>query len=170
MTQPITHKDRSQYLKCVLYECNVLAHAVRKLRQSKDADSEVAKTAGVLKLRTVYDFMHRPQACDTIKRNMFNVYDPAIPPAMNTEWETWLTHQSINTYFAHLDRRRIEKTIPQPKFQRGARAIVNRAVMLLQQVRAFAESIINHKDFPGLDTYGKRYWNDFLATLDDLQK
>ena len=171
MPQPITHKDRAKYLKCVLYECNVLARAVLELRNTKDDGiAEVLKTAGVLKLRTLYDFMHRPQACDTIKRSMFNVYNPQTPPSMSKQWERWLTHQSINTYFAHLDRRRILKTVPQPKFKRGAKAVMKRGIMLLQQAREFAYTVINHRDFAGLDKYGKKYWSEFQATLNDLQK
>lgn len=57
-----THKELSQYLRCVLYECCVLTQAVQELQKADSATEEIAKTAGVLKLRTLYDFMHRPQA------------------------------------------------------------------------------------------------------------
>lgn len=171
MATATTHLDRAKYLRCVIYECSVLACAIRDLRgATNDEDSDVAKTAGALKLRTLYDFFHRPQACDTIKRIMFNVYNPIVPPHMTVDWEQWLTHQSINTYFAHLDRRRIQKTFPQPKFKRGAKAVMNRAIVLLQQARTFAQSILDHKDFPGLDKYGKKYWSTFTTVLDELQK
>jgi hypothetical protein len=166
----ITHQDRAKYLKCVLYERSVLACAIRDLRSAEnDEDAEVAKTAGALKLRTLYDFMHRPQACDTIKRSMFNVYNPVAPPHMDPAWEQWLTLQSINTYFTHLDRRRIQKTVPQPKFQRGKDAVIGRGIVLLQQARTLAQSVIDHEDFVGLDRYGNKYWDKFTTVLDELQ-
>lgn len=169
MAISISHDDRAKYLKCVLYECDVLARCVYELRQTDDAAmTEVLKTAGVLKLRTVYDFLHRSAACDTIKRSMFDVYSPTVPAPLTKTWDTWLSHQSINTYFAHLDRRRVDKTIPQPKFARGETAVIKTAVLLLKQAELFADSIIKHQDFPGLDTYGKRYWNSFSDTLSKL--
>ena len=171
MAAQITHRQRALYLKCVLYECSVLARSVLQLQTTEDNRlAEVFKTSGVLKLRTLYDFLHRPNASDSIKRSMFNVYNPTVPAQMNQQWETWLTHQSINTYFAHLDRRRIEKTIPQPKFKRGEKAVIKRAIKLLDEARDFADSVIAHADFPGLDTYGHRYWDDFQTTLKELHK
>lgn len=169
MAQNITHERRAQYLKCVLYECRVLARSVLELQKVQDDSlAEVSKTAGVLKLRAVYDFLHRPAASDTIKRSMFDVYNPQVPPRMSKHWETWLTHQSINTYFVHLDRDRILKTVPQPKFNRGNQAVIRRAIKLLTEASDFARSIINHRDFVGLDTYGRKYWSEFQVTLADL--
>lgn len=166
----ISHDDRAKYLKCVLYECDVLARCAYELRRTDDPGmAEVLKTAGALKLRSVYDFLHRPSASDTIKRRMFDVYSPTVPAALNNAWDTWLTHQSINTYFVHLDRQRLDKSIPQPKFARGETAVIDTAILLLDQARVFADSIIQHRDFPGLDTYGKRYWTSFKATLSMLQ-
>jgi hypothetical protein len=75
-------KDLSAYLKCFVYDLYVLAAAVESMTEARDNDqAEVSKTAALIKLRTVYDFLHRPTACDTIKRSMFAGCNPAMPPA-----------------------------------------------------------------------------------------
>lgn len=171
MANGVSHEERAKCLKCVIYECAVLARSILGLRQTADGSlAEVYKTAGVLKLRSLYDFLHRPTASDTIKWSLFDVYAPTIPAAMGRQWDTWLEHDSINCYFVHLDRRRITKTVPQPKFESGETAVINTAIQLLDQAMAFAASVIQHQDFSGLDTYGGRYWTDFQATLAELHQ
>ena len=97
------------------------------------------------------------------------IYSSATSLYVATQnWDTWLTHQSINTYFVHLDKRRIKKQIPQPKFKRGNSAVIRTVIQLLDEARAFTASIIQHQDFPGLDTYGRRYWAEFQSALKQL--
>jgi len=88
---------------------------------------------------------------------------------MNQEWETWLTHQSIDTYFAHLDRRRVQKIFPQPKFKKGAKAVINRVIILLEQARNFAHGIIK-QTFQASTNMGKSTGTYSTYILDELQK
>ena len=139
-----SNENLGECLRCVIYDMCVLAQTTETLVTSDDqALQEVAKTAALIKLRTVYDFFHRPDATDTIKVSLFADFSPSLPESFVRQWDDWLTHQSINTYVAHLDLRRVTKTIPQPKFERGEIAILRTVVRVLEDALEFVDSIIN---------------------------
>jgi hypothetical protein len=51
-----SHDDLAQYLRCVVYDLHVLALATEAMIKEKDpGQSEVNKTAALIKLRAVYD-------------------------------------------------------------------------------------------------------------------
>lgn len=125
-------------------------------------------TAALVKLRTVYDFFHRPTASDSIKLHVFQVYNPTVPPHQAQNWDTWLTHQSINTYVVHLDVERVTKTVPQPKFSRGEWAVLRTAVALMNDAKQFIDSVTGHQDFVGLNNFGTRWRAEFVDTLNRL--
>lgn len=58
--------------------------------------------------------------------------------------------------------------IPQPKFKRGKKAVIEASVALMKEARIFVESVLLNKEFPGLDYYGKRYWKGFVGKLERL--
>lgn len=99
----------SGYLKCLIYDLYALATAIDELKQTEDyALKEVYKTAGLVKLRAIHDFFFRPEA-NTIKLSMFDHFNPKKPENNALKKCDWLTLESINTYVAHLDKRRITK-------------------------------------------------------------
>jgi len=170
MTTP-SHDELAGYLRCLIYDLNVLATSVEKMmEESDDRIVEACKTAALVKLRTVYDFFHRPRACDSIKLRIFQVYNPTLPPHRSQKWDTWLTHQSINTYVVHLDVERVTKSVPQPKFKRGERAVLRMAVALMNDAQQFIESVVGHQEFVGLNKLGTRWRAEFVDTLNRLNK
>ena len=165
-----SHSDLAGYLRCLIYDLNVLAASTEAMiKEADDRLVEVYKTAALVKLRTVYDFFHRPAASDSIKSALFHVYAPTVPPARTQCWDPWLTHQSINTYVVHLDIERVVKTVPQPKFEKGERAILRTAVEMMADARKFVDSVVNHADFAGLNPCGKRWREQFEQGLQRLQ-
>ena len=182
--QTITHKDRAAYLRCLIYDLYVLATAVREVETTTDyALNEIYKAAALLKLRAVHDFFFRLNASDSIKLSMFKCYNPTTPQWNPLNRNTWLTRQSINTYVAHLDKARVTKKYeredrstgkkkgdspPQPKFDRGDRAVINASKQLMGQAKEFVESVLTHKEFAGLNDRGKGYWVGFQAKLAEL--
>jgi len=168
MTTP-SHDELAGYLRCLIYDLNVLATSTEKMMaESDDRIVEAYKTAALIKLRTVYDFFHRPTASDSIKLQMFQVYNPTVPPPQSQNWDTWLTHQSINTYVVHLDVERVTKTVPQPKFSRGERAVLRTAVALMNDAKQFIDGVAGHCDFVGLNSFGTRWRTEFVDTLNRL--
>ena len=164
-TPQIPHADLAKYLQCVVYDLNILANATElMLASDTDAICEVAKSCAMIKLRTIYDFFHRPDASDTLKRAWFDTYNPTLPQQLDRDWETWLNHQSINTYVVHLDAIRITKTVPQPKFSRGESAVLSTAVRLLNDAMLFVDSIVSRSEFAGLDEFGTRWLMEFRAS------
>lgn len=165
-----THDQLAGYLRCVIYDLFVLAKATDKLIEESDHGlTEVYKTAALVKLRSVYDFFYRPDVTDSIKLIMFNCYSPKKPTSISDEWDTWLNHQSINTYIVHLDVERVTKDSPQPKFNRGNRAILRTAVALMKDAREFVGSVLSNDEFAGLNGLGKRWWNQFNSVLNRLE-
>ncbi len=170
MTTP-THDECAGYLRCLIYDLNVLATATHGMMTEPDEPLvEAYKTAALVKLRTVYDFFHRPAASDSIKLRMFDAYSPDVPPHRTRDWDQWLTHQSINTYVVHLDTERVSKTVRQPKFSRGERAVLRTAVACMNEARTFVDSVVAHEDFTGLNVFGNRWQTQFLKTLDRLNQ
>lgn len=171
MAMAPSHEELAGFLRCLVYDMNVLASSTEAmLNEGDDRIAETHKTAALVKLRSVYDFFHRPTASDSIKLSHFQCYSPIVPPTFTREWDPSLTHQSINTYIVHLDRRRIAKSVPQPKFARGERAVLRTAVALMRDGRNFVESVLRHADCRGMNTYGNRWWHEFLETLPRLDR
>lgn len=185
----ITHEDRAGYLRCLIYDLYVLATAIGELEKTDDYGlGEVYKTAAQLKLRAVHDFFFRPGAMDSIKLSMFDCYTPMAPQANPLTTNDWLTLQSIHTFVVHLDTARVTKKyakddpltgakkgdpLPQPKFNRGDQAVIDASKQLMEQAKTFVESIMNHKEFPGLDSlgrFGKRYWVGFQEKLYEVSQ
>lgn len=166
-----SHDELAGYLRCIIYDLFVLAVATEKMVAESDHGlSEVCKTAALVKLRAVYDFFHRPSALDSIKLAMFDCYSPEKPVFVETDWATWLTRQSINTYVVHLDIERVTKVIPQPKFKRGERAVLQTAVAFMKDAQKFVVSVMGHRDFDGLNDCGTRWWNEFNDVLPRLDR
>lgn len=184
---PLSHKELSEYLRCVIYDLYILAVSVENLKKSKDfALTEVFKTSGLLKLRAIHHFFFPPRKCrDSIKLNMFDCYNPKNPTdkTLDASVEEWLTMQSIHTYCVHLDKERVTKKfkeddeesgkkkgdpLPQPKFKQGNHAVIEATIKLMTQAYDFVDSILRHPDFQGLNYFGQFYWRGFTSTLDRL--
>jgi hypothetical protein len=164
-----SHDELAGCLRCLIYDLNVLATSTeRMMTESDDRLVEAHKTSALVKLRTVFDFFHRPAASDSIKLQMFQVYNPNVPPPHSQNWDTWLTHQSINTYVVHLDVERVTKTVPQPKFSRGERAVLRTAVALVNDAKDFIDSVSGHQEFVGLNSFRTRWRAEFVDTLNRL--
>lgn len=177
----ITHDDRAGYLRCLIYDLYVLSTAVSEMTKTNDyALTEVYKTVAQLKLRAVHDFFFRPCVRDSIKLKDFDCYTPTTPKTNPLKKNAWLTLQSIQSYVVHLDRVRVAKkheknddsggakigaSLPQPKFEKGNKAVIAASAQLMEQAKEFVESVLNHNDFPGLNAFGKRYWDGFRKRL-----
>ncbi len=183
----ITHDDRAGYLRCLIYDLYVLASAVSEMKETDNyALTEVYKTAAQLKLRAVHDFFFRPKAQDSIKLNMFDCYGPMKPKKNPLNKNAWLTLQSIQTYVVHLDKARVTKkyekddklsgakkgdNLPQPKFDKGNQSVIDASKKLMEQAKEFVESVLKHKDFPGIDRkFGKRWWIGFQEKLYEVSQ
>ena len=170
MSSP-THDELAQYLRCLIYEMHILALATERMVKEPDkVSAEVYKTAALIKLRTIYDFFHRPTASDTIKISMFKDYKAKTPKPLGKDWDTWLNHQSINTYVVHLDKDRVTKIFPQPKFSKGENAVLHTTISLLHDAKEFVDSVIDHKDFVGLNEYGilcREHFEDSFHRLNE---
>ena len=168
MTTP-SHGQLAEYLRCLIYDLNVLATSTEKMiTEADDRIVEAYKTAALVKLRTVYDFFHRPKASDSIKLQFFQAYAPTVSAQRTQNWDQWLTHQSINTYVVHLDIGRVSKIVAQPKFSQGERAVLRTAVALMNDAREFVDSVVANQDFVGLNDFGNRWREQFIDTLTRL--
>jgi hypothetical protein len=166
-----SHDDLAGYLRCVVHDLFVLALATEAMiKESGHGLSQVNKTAALVKLRAIYDFFHRPSAMDSIKVAMFDRYSPQRPSPVRTEWNTWLTLQSINTYVVHLDIERVTKVYPQPKFKRGERAVLRTAVQFMKDAQKFVASVMEHPESVKLNDRGMHWWKEFNDALPRLDR
>lgn len=165
-------------MRCVLYEMLTLALSVelllapkRKKMASRVDSREVLKTAALIKIRILFDFLYNekyPNGDDFTAKNDFQKTIPT-PLLKGCDNLGMFTKQSINKFIVHLTKERIEKPekIPQPKFQGGIDALVYNAALILSDAQQFiAESTLTHG---GLDDDGKNYLADFLASMARLR-
>lgn len=167
-TPPPTPVELSQYLKCLVQDLYLLANATEGMAEAKSEEqADVNKAMALVKLRTVYDFFHRPGATDSIKVALFDGYSPVKPKSRPKEWDMWLTHQSVNTYVTHLDKERITGQIPQPKFGRGERVVLATALEFMRDAKEFVDSLTGQ--LPPFDAFGRRWQLSFANALARLE-
>lgn len=172
-------------LRCVLYEAFTLAITVQtlgvkswppelcyKLPVADYDPQEVFKSAALMKIRLLYDFLYNEEKSDdfTVRHNFSRYgFDKQLPkPEMvGLQGGKMFTKQSINKYVAHLTKARITKPIciPQPKFERGLQATLDNARLILQDMDSFTSKVVNHPDFSGLEDWGQSFLDGFRAAL-----
>ena len=180
--KPVTD---ARILRCVLYEAFTLAITVQTLRVKSWPDElrynlpvadfdpqEVLKSAALMKIRLLYDFLYNEKTTDDFAawRNFSRYgFDQPLPkPALvGLQGRDMFTKKSINKFVAHLTKARITKPtcIPQPRFQKGLQATLDNAKLILRDVDSFTSKVIEHEDFPGLEDWGQSFLDGLRAAL-----
>lgn len=180
--KPVTD---ARILRCVLYEAFTLAMTVHTLRVKSWPDElrydlpvadfdpqEVLKSAALMKIRLLYDFLYNDKTPDDFAawRN-FSCYgfnQPLPKPALvGLQGGDMFTRKSINKFVAHLTKARITKPkcMPQPRFQKGLQATLDNAMLILRDVDSFATKVVDHNDFPGLEDWGQSFLDGLRCAL-----
>lgn len=156
-----SHHELAEYLRCVIYDLFVMANATeRMVKETDHALIEVYKTAALIKLRAVSKFLLGTGG-DSIRRKWFRRYSPKYDTS-SINWDAkWLKPKSIEKYVAHLDKERVTKGEPQPKFREGKIAILKTAISVIAVGQQFVNSIMQHDDFAGLNDWGTRWLKEF---------
>jgi len=193
-------------VRCVLYEMFTLALAVQTLRHGQweapfhyalfdEADSEykkglfspeeVAKTAALIKVRILYDFLYASHSDDDFqataviavgnKRTPSDFSGYGITPAAFKNQATIkqledgliLTRRSINKFVAHLVEERMLKPhcIPRPIFSRGKETTIKVARLILEDAEAFVRAVTNPPNDLKLDNWGRGYWKAYQEAI-----
>lgn len=183
--------SNAEILKQVLYEMLTLAHSIEFLTknrwikgQSLIDSSEVIKTASVIKMRLLYDFLYSPkplkkaeivekgEICkdDYTAQNDFNITVPK-PNLVGCDAKGMFTRQSVNKYIVHLTEERITKPkeIPLPKFNGGSDSIIKNSALILASAEKFIDSLAKG-NFLNLNQEGEYYLEDFKKTVIRLKE
>ncbi|MFA6566641.1 MAG: hypothetical protein WCS96_00365 [Victivallales bacterium] len=183
--------SNAEILKQVLYEMLTLAHSVEFLTknrwikgQSLIDSSEVIKTASVIKMRLLYDFLYsqkpvkkteaveKGEICkdDYTAQNDFNITVPK-PNLVGCDAKGMFTRQSVNKYIVHLTEERITKPkeIPLPKFNGGSDSIIKNSALILASAEKFIDSLAKG-NFLNLNQEGEYYLEDFKKTVIRLKE
>lgn len=183
--------SNAEILKQVLYEMLTLAHSIEFLTknrwikgQSLIDSSEVIKTASVIKMRLLYDFLYSPKPAkkpeiiekgeickdDYTAQNDFNITVPK-PNLVGCDAKGMFTRQSVNKYIVHLTEERITKPkeIPLPKFNGGSDSIIKNSALILASAEKFIDSLAKG-NFLNLNQEGEYYLEDFKKTVIRLKE
>ena len=180
----------ARVLKCVLYEAFTLAIALRALESNLWPEEmrydvpvgqfdprEVMKHAALMEIRLLYDFLYSSDSEDdfAVSKNFsrYGYTQPlATPNWTGLDGGSMFTRTSINRFVAHLTKSRITKPVctPQPELGEGLRATARNARRILKDVEAFANRVVAHPDFSGLDEdeWGCSYLRGFRTALERL--
>lgn len=178
-------------LRCVLYEAFTLAITVQtllefgkkpwpaklcyELRVDDFDPQEVLKTAALMKIRLLSDFLYSDKEVDDFDISKdFSRYgfdEPLTPKLVGLHGGVF-TKKSINKFVAHLAKARIEKPkcIPQPRFEKANQATLKNAMLILHDVKSFASQVESHQDFPGLEDWGQSFLDGLRTALARMEK
>ncbi len=183
--------SNAEILKQVLYEMLTLAHSVEFLTknrwikgQSLIDSSEVIKTASIIKMRLLYDFLYSPKPAkkteviekgeickdDYTAQNDFDITVPK-PSLVGCDAKGMFTRQSVNKFIVHLTEERITKPkeIPLPKFNGGSDSIIKNSALILASAEKFIDSLAKG-NFLNLNQEGEYYLEDFKKTVIRLKE
>lgn len=180
--KPVTD---ARVLRCVLYEAFTLAMTVQalglkswppalcyRLPVAAFDPQEVLRSAALMKIRLLYDFLYRDNTTDdfAISKNFsrYGFNQPLSTPALvGLQGGNMFTRKSINKFVAHLTKARVTKPkcIPQPRFEKGLHAICKNGMLILKDVESFASRVVSHPDFPGLEDWGQSYLDGLRTAL-----